>query len=62
MKIKGYNETVKLPRNGLYEKEKIRMKNFWKLPRICSVPDWNHVLVMVSAVFLIIAGVLGLGG
>jgi len=38
------------------------MKNFWKLPRICSVPDWNHVLVMVSAVFLIIAGVLGLGG
>jgi len=37
------------------------MKKFFKLPRICSVPDWDNVLLMVSAMLLIIAGLLGTG-
>jgi hypothetical protein len=37
------------------------MKKFFDLPRICSLPNWSSPLLMVSALLLIAAGVLGLG-
>jgi len=37
------------------------MKKFWNLPRVCSLPKWDSMLLIGAAVLLILAGVLGMG-